>query len=170
MSRSGIITILFTDIVNSTVHLTNAGDEAGAHLFRAHHKLMTDTIKASGGEELQWMGDGLLAAFGLAADAVRCAIAMQQATGRPLAGTRMEIRIGIHTGEVLRRENGYFGTPLVIARRLCDKAGAGQILCSTLIASLLMFSSDVQLSRTWQIRLEGYFDAGGSLRSRIPAA
>src|SRR5580692_1844584 len=98
MSQSGTVTVLFTDIVSATEHLANVGEEAGEHLFRAHHKLMSDTIKASGGEELQWMGDGLLAAFGSAADSVRCAIAMQQATGRPLAGMRMEIRVGIHAG------------------------------------------------------------------------
>ena len=48
-----------------------------------------------------------------------------------------EIRIGIHLGEVLRREGGYFGIPVVTARRLCDRASSGQILCSRLIAELL---------------------------------
>jgi class 3 adenylate cyclase/tetratricopeptide (TPR) repeat protein len=155
MAQSNTVTLLFTDIVNSTVHLTSAGDEAGEHVFRAHHKLMSDAIKVSGGEELQWLGDGLLAAFGSAADAVRCAIAMQQATSRPLAGVRMEIRIGIHAGEVLRREGGYFGTALVIARRLCDRGDAGQILCSSLITALLTSR------QTFSFRELGDFDLKG---------
>ncbi len=137
MVESGTVTLLFTDLVNSTVHLQNAGDEAGQGLFRAHHKLLTDAITTSGGEELQWLGDGVLAAFSSSADAVRAAIAMQQSARRPIGGVRLEIRIGIHAGEVLRREGGYFGTPLVIARRLCDRAQAGQILCSRLVADLL---------------------------------
>jgi tetratricopeptide (TPR) repeat protein len=99
--------------------------------------MMSEIVSSLGGEELQWLGDGLVAAFGSAADAVRCAITMQQATYRPLAGACLEIRAGIHTGEAMRSETGYFGTPLVIAQALCAKAGAGQILCSKLIAVLL---------------------------------
>ncbi len=137
MSHSGTVTLLFTDLVNSTVHLQQAGDETGADQFRAHHKLLAEAITATGGEELQWLGDGVLAAFSSTADAVRCAIAIQQNARRPSAGARFEIRIGIHLGEVLRRDGGYFGTPIVTARRLCDRGTSGQILCSRLIADVL---------------------------------
>jgi adenylate cyclase len=78
-----------------------------------------------------WLGDGVLAAFSSTADAVRCAISIQQTARRPVEGARFEIRIGIHVGEALRREDGYFGAPLVMARRLCERAEAGQILCSS---------------------------------------
>src|SRR5215475_7843208 len=137
MPQSGTLTLLFTDLVDSTTHLQQAGDEAGDQLFRAHHKLIAEAIEAGGGEELQWLGDGVLASFSSTADAVRCAISMQQTARRPGHGARFEIRIGIHLGEVMKRDDGYFGTPLVTARRLCDYATAGQILCSRLIADLL---------------------------------
>jgi class 3 adenylate cyclase/tetratricopeptide (TPR) repeat protein len=137
MPQSRTVTLLFTDLVNSTEHLQRAGDEGGQVLFRAHHKLMTDAVTAAGGEELQWLGDGVLAVFDSTADAVRCAMSIQQTARRPVAGVRFDIRIGINAGEVLRRDGGYFGTPVVLARRLCDRAAAGQILCSRLIADLL---------------------------------
>jgi class 3 adenylate cyclase/tetratricopeptide (TPR) repeat protein len=137
MPQSRTVTLLFTDLVNSTEHLQRAGDESGQLLFRAHHKLMTDAVTAAGGQELQWLGDGVLAVFESTADAVRCAISIQQTARRPVAGARFDIRIGINAGEVLRREGGYFGTPIVLGRRLCDRAAAGQILCSRLIADLL---------------------------------
>jgi class 3 adenylate cyclase/tetratricopeptide (TPR) repeat protein len=137
MAQSGTVTLLFTDLVDSTRHLQRAGDEAGQRLFGAHHKVMTESIDANGGQELEWLGDGVLAVFSSAADAVRCAILMQHTARRPLAGQRFEIRIGLHAGEALRREGGYFGTPVVTARRLCDRASAGQILCSRLVAELL---------------------------------
>ena len=133
MAESGTVTLLFTDLVSSTQLLERAGDEAGQRMFRAHHKLMTDAITSNGGEELQWLGDGVLAAFSSTADAVRCAIIIQQTARRPIEGARFEIRIGVHVGEALRREDGYFGAPVVIARRLCERAAAGQILCSRLI-------------------------------------
>jgi len=137
MPQSGTVTLLFTDLVNSTDHLQRSGDEDGDQLFRIHHRLTTDAIEASGGEELQWLGDGVLAAFSSAADAVRCAIQVQHTAGRLINGAKFDIRIGIHLGEVLRRDNGYFGTPIVTTRRLCDRASSGQILCSRIVADLL---------------------------------
>ena len=101
VSESGIVTFLFTDLVNSTQHLQAVGDEAPHQLFRGHHKLLTDAVNAAGGQELEWLGDGILAAFSSAADAVRCAMQVQQTARRPAADADFAIRIGIHTGERL---------------------------------------------------------------------
>ena len=155
MAQSGTVTLLFTDLVNSTTHLQQAGDEAGAHFFQAHHKLLTDSIAAAGGRELQWLGDGVLAVFTSSADAIRCAVSIQQTARRPIAGVRFEIRIGIHLGEVMLRDGGYFGTPVVTARRLCDRASSGQILCSRLVAELL------SARQTFSFRALGAFELKG---------
>src|SRR5262249_59363294 len=94
-------------------------------------------VAASGGEEVQWLGDGLMAAFASPADAVRCAVAMEQGAGRPIDGERLRIRVGLNVGEIMRGAGGgYFGTPVVTARRLCDEAQAGQILCGSTVAGL----------------------------------
>ena len=137
MAQSGIVTLLYTDLVNSTGHLQRIGDESGADVFQTHHNLISEALSRCGGEEIQWLGDGVLAAFTSTADAVRCAISIEQSARRPHSGTRFEIRIGIHVGEVLRREEGYFGIPVVTARGLCDRASSGQILCSRLVAEVL---------------------------------
>jgi class 3 adenylate cyclase len=155
MAQSGTITLLFTDLVNSTDQLQRAGDEAGERWFRIHHKLMTDAVTAGGGEELQWLGDGMLAAFSSTADAVRCAIKVQQTARRSMAGARFEIRIGVHLGEVLRRDGGYFGMPVVTARRLCDRAEAGQILCSRMIAELLAARQTFSFHDLGELSLKG---------------
>src|SRR5579862_6018011 len=120
MPQSGTVSLLFSDLVNSTGHLQNAGDEEGQRFFGAHHKLISDAIAASGGEELQWLGDGVLAAFDSSADAVVCAIRIQQTARRPVAKLKFEVRIGIHCGEALRRDGGYSGATVVVARKLCD--------------------------------------------------
>ena len=137
MPQSGTVTLMFSDLVNSAALLQQSGDETGADLFRVHHKLIAEAISATGGDELEWLGDGVLAAFSSTADAVRCAIAIQQSARRSTAGARFEIRIGIHLGEVLHRDGGYFGTPIVTARRVCDHGSSGQILCSRLVANVL---------------------------------
>jgi len=78
-ARAPITTILFTDLVNSTALMQRVGDERARTLFAAHHRLLSDAVAAHGGSELQWLGDGLMVAFSSTADAVRCAVAMQQA-------------------------------------------------------------------------------------------
>ncbi len=131
------VTILFTDLVGSTELLQRAGDEQAQRIFRAHHRLLSEAVQQHGGDEVKWLGDGLMVAFDSAQEAVKCAIAMQQASRRPAAGARLEIRAGINVGEALAEESDYFGTPVVVARRLCDQAGSGQIFASDIVVRLL---------------------------------
>jgi class 3 adenylate cyclase/tetratricopeptide (TPR) repeat protein len=137
--HAAITTILFTDLVGSTELLQQVGDEQAQRIFMQHHKLLTEVVTTTSGQELQWLGDGMMAAFPSTADAVRSAVAMQRASAQPVLGHRLDIRVGLNVGEVLKQEGGggYFGTPLVVARRLCDHAGARQILCSSTVAGLL---------------------------------
>jgi len=55
---SSIATVLFTDVVDSTALMQRLGDERAQRVFERHHRMLTDTLAASGGEELQWLGDG----------------------------------------------------------------------------------------------------------------
>jgi class 3 adenylate cyclase/tetratricopeptide (TPR) repeat protein len=155
MPQSGTITLLFTDLVNSTEHLQLEGDELGDRVFRIHHRLLREAIASAGGQELQWLGDGVLAAFPSVAEAVRCAITIQQTAGKSSSGSKLEIRIGIHLGEVLRRDDGYFGTPVVTARRLCDRAEPGQILCSRIVADLLSSRNAFGFRDLGDLKLKG---------------
>src|SRR5262245_47729232 len=138
VARGAISTILFTDVVDSTSLMQRLGDERAQSVFERHRRMLADTLAASGGEELQWLGDGQMAAFASPADAVRCAVAMQQGAGRPIDGERLRIRVGLNVGEILRGAGGsHFGTPVVTARRVCDAAEPGQILCGSTVAGLL---------------------------------
>jgi len=120
------VTLLFTDLVNSTELLRRVGDERAQRIFQAHHKLLRDAVAANGGHEVKWLGDGLMVAFPSAAAAVRCAVAMQQAARRRVGGERLVIRVGLNAGEALREETDYFGTPVVVARRLCAARRVGR--------------------------------------------
>ena len=169
MAQSGTVAFLFTDLVGSTQHLQEMGDEEGSRLFRAHHKLMTAAVTACGGQELQWLGDGLLAVFSSAADAVRCAISVQQTARRPVEGIRFEIRVGVHCGEALRNEGGYFGTSLVIARRVCDRASSGQILCTSVVADLLSARHSFSFRSLGPYELKGHCGLGSGQRNTLRA-
>jgi class 3 adenylate cyclase len=134
---SGLTTILFTDLVNSTALMQRAGDEDAQRILKSHYQLLRDAVSANGGNEVKSLGDGLMVAFASAADALRCAIMMQQSSRRTAGGQRLSIRVGVNAGETAMEDGDLFGTPVVVARRLCDRADAGQILCSAVVEALL---------------------------------
>jgi class 3 adenylate cyclase/tetratricopeptide (TPR) repeat protein len=152
---SGLVTILFTDLVGSTELLSRAGDEAAQRIFHTHRRLLSDAVAAHGGHEVKWLGDGLMVGFPSAADAVGCAVAMQQASRRPVHGERLAIRVGLTAGETLRDSADYFGLPVVVARRLCDQADAGQILCTDVVAGLLAGRPDFAFADLGKRDLKG---------------
>ncbi len=136
--RAGTVTLLFTDQVGSTETLQRLGDEEGERLRRAHFGLLREAAALHGGEEVKNLGDGLMVAFVSAVDALACAITIQQAVHRAGAsdGLDLAVRIGLNVGEPIRDEGDYFGTPVVIAKRLCDAGAPGQILASELVRAL----------------------------------
>ncbi len=159
VARAAITTILFTDLVDSTTLMRRVGDERAQRLFETHHRLLSDAVSAHSGSELQWLGDGLMVAFASTADAVRCAVAMAQAAAQQ-PGERLSIRVGLNVGEVLQQKtgSGYFGTPVVVARRLCDLAAAGQIVCSQAVSHLLAGRAAFAFRELGAIELKGMPD------------
>ncbi len=136
---TGTVTLLFTDQVGSTETLQRLGDEEGERLRRAHFGLLREAASMHRGEEVKNLGDGLMVAFVSAVDAVACAITIQQAVHRARLGGAgaFAVRIGLNVGEPIRDEGDYFGTPVVIAKRLCDAGAPGQILASELVRGLV---------------------------------
>jgi class 3 adenylate cyclase len=120
------VTILFTDLVDSTELLDRLGDAAAYRLWRGHFAVLRAAVAAHAGTEVKSLGDGLMVAFDEPADALACADAMLRAVAR--GDDRMQLRIGIALGEAMRDGDDYFGRPVVVARRLCDSAQPGEVL------------------------------------------
>src|SRR5438067_4046840 len=139
MTDGGVVTLLFTDLVGSTELLERLGDDAAEEVRRTHFRLLRDAVTNAGGEEVKNLGDGLMTVFPSAVEAVRCAVSMQQAVQRhnEHGNDPLSVRVGLHVGEPIRDEGDYFGTPVVVARRLCDVASGGQILASQLARDLV---------------------------------
>lgn len=137
---SAVVTFVFTDLVGSTEMLDRLGDEGAETLRRTHFRILREAVTGAGGVEVKNLGDGLMVAFESARAAVDCAVAMQRGVARHNAravGRRLDVRVGLHVGEPIRDEDDYFGTPVVVAKRLCDAATGGQILASDLVAGLV---------------------------------
>lgn len=134
--RRGTATVVFTDLVGSTELLARLGESAFDDLRRAHFAALRGAIERYGGTEVKTLGDGILAVFGSAADAVDAAVAMQRATaGRGPPGTegKLALRVGVALGDVGFEEGDVFGTPVVEAARLVAAARPGQILATTVV-------------------------------------
>ena len=165
MASAGTVTLLFTDLVGSTEIMDQIGDDAAERLRRTHFRLLREAVAANGGHEVKSLGDGLMVVFNSALDAVGCAIAMQQAVEHhnhwvaPLRGGQatpsLEVRIGLHAGEPIRDEEDYYGTPVVIAKRLCDEADGGQILASDLVRGLIASRGGFQFLAMGPMLLKG---------------
>lgn len=154
---SGVVTILFTDLVASTPLMQRVGDEHAQHIFEALREQLERAVSSAQGDVLQWLGDGLMASFASTADAVRCAIAIQQSTAEPIEGERLQMRVGLNVGETLRQTSGSgpFGIAIVPARRLCDRAKGGQILCSQAVADVLKGRHSYRFHNLGQWELKG---------------
>jgi class 3 adenylate cyclase len=131
-----LATVLFTDIVGSTERAAAMGDRAWADLLAAHNVVVRDQLARFGGREVDTAGDGFLATFDGPARAVRCALACVDAV-RPLG---LEIRAGVHTGEVERAGAGVRGLAVHIGARVGSLAGAGQVLVSRTVKDLAVGS------------------------------
>ena len=136
----GVVAILFTDLVGSTGVLERLGDVAAERVRRTYFRLLRDAVSRHSGQEVKSLGDGLMVVFGSAVEAVGCAVAVQDAVerhNRRHPDTVLWVRVGLHVGEPVRDERDFFGTAVVVAQRLCDRATGGQILASELVRGLV---------------------------------
>ncbi len=129
-----LATILFTDVVGSTERAGELGDQAWSELLEQHHALVRRELGRFGGEEIDTAGDGFLALFDGPARAIRCALDIRDA----LRELGLEIRAGVHTGEVERvGEEKPSGIAVHIAARVTAQADPGQVLVTATTRDLV---------------------------------
>ena len=121
-----LATVLFTDIVDSTATLERLGDRAWRELLLAHNARMREVLAAFRGREVATTGDGFLAVFDGASNAVRCGAAMVRAA-RDLG---VRIRVGLHTGEVEFIGGNARGVAVHAAARVLAVAGPDEVVVS----------------------------------------
>jgi class 3 adenylate cyclase len=128
-----LATVLFTDIVDSTRLATELGDRRWHRVLEAHHGAVRANLARFRGREVKTTGDGFLATFDGPARAIRAAHAIRA----ELAEHGLQIRVGLHTGEVELLGNDIGGIAVHIAARVLSQAGAGEVLCSRTVKDLV---------------------------------
>ena len=154
------VTILFSARALSRASL-RLGDDAADAARREHFGLLRAAIAAHGGREVRSTADGLMVAFDSAVAAVRCAVEMQRALRS--AGEERALSIGLAAGEPIRDGDELYGTPVLVAERLCEAAAPGQILASDVVRQVVGARVDVPMAPAPSLRL-------AELEERVRAA
>ena len=158
IATDGTVTILFCDMVDYAGMTERLGDRASHRLLHEHHRMVRQALSHHGGREIKVQGDGFMIAFGGVARALRCAVEIQRAVDayEPEAdGEPIGVHIGINTGDALVEADDFLGHAVIVASRLADAAGPGEILVSSLSEQLVQGSGEFTFSGHRETRLKG---------------
>jgi class 3 adenylate cyclase len=145
-----LATVLFTDIVGSTRRAAELGDRRWRELLDTHDELAGRLVGQWGGRLVKTTGDGILATFDGPGRAIGCAAALREG----LDAIGVQVRAGLHVGEVERRGGDVGGIAVHIAARVMATAGAGEIVVSRTVRDLVA-GSEVVLQDRGSRRLKG---------------
>jgi len=143
-------TILFTDIVASTEQSARMGHRKWTTLTDSHDAMIRAALQRHRGREVKTIGDGFLATFDASTRAVRAAMEIVAAA----RGLGLDVRVGVHTGEVEVRADDVVGLPVSIAKRICDLADPGEVLVSEAV-KILTVGSGITVSEQGTHVLKG---------------
>jgi class 3 adenylate cyclase/pimeloyl-ACP methyl ester carboxylesterase len=146
-----LTTVLFTDIVGSTEQATRAGDRSWHEVLDSHDALVRSELRRFGGREVKTTGDGILATFASPTQAIRCATAICGGA----TGMGLEVRAGLHTGEVEVRGDDVSGIAVHLAQRISGRSGAGEVLVSRTVVDLVA-GSDTAFDDRGTHELKGF--------------
>jgi class 3 adenylate cyclase len=131
-----LATVMFTDIVGSTITAADLGDKRWKELLDRHDEITRTAVGRFGGRVVKTTGDGALATFDSPGRAIRCSAEL----GTILRGVGVEVRTGLHTGEIERRGDDVGGIAVHIGARVMGEAAAGEVLCSRTVRDLVVGS------------------------------
>ncbi len=149
----GMLTLMFTDVENSTAHAREMGDRRYSHLMAEHISLVGDLAERRGGQVIKSVGDGALLVFASARAGVRCAVDVQQAT--VTADAPYAVRIGVHAGDVIRTDTDVMGLAVNKAARVTSAAAGGQIVVSSVIRELVGADPSFRFGDSFLAELKG---------------
>lgn len=153
--RSGLASIMFTDICGSSALTEVIGDRHWAELARAHLATIRGIVEAHDGTLVKSLGDGTLSVFSSARQALRAATRIQAAAAAHETEPVLRLRIGLHTGEIVDTGEDFFGTVVNKAARIAAAAGPEEILVSDATRTMVGGRDDLRFGPASEITLQG---------------
>ena len=156
----GIVVIMFSDIVGFTTYVEHHGDELAYERLKYHNRLIRNALLKHEGTEVKHLGDGFMASFNSAREALLCAAEIQSQL-RTLEDDPMplQVRIGIHAGEPIQEESDFVGRTVIVAQRIMNQAKGGQIYLSEVVKTLVGSMKGYQYVDQGKRRLGGITEA-----------
>jgi class 3 adenylate cyclase len=156
LKLSAMRAILWTDLEGHTPIMQRLGDDAGREVLREHERLVRDALTANGGTEVKTMGDGFVAWFPSAQQALSCAVALQRtfAERNAASGEPLHVRVGINAGEPLAEQDDLFGNSVIAAARICHEAAGDEIVVSDVVRQLVA-GKGFAFTERGQVQLKG---------------
>jgi class 3 adenylate cyclase len=145
-----LTTVLFTDIVGSTARASSLGDQQWRSLLDVHDRTVREQLRRYRGKEINTTGDGFVTSFDGPARAIRCALAINEATGK----LGIDLRMGLHTGECEVRGDDLAGLAVHIAARVGALAASGEVLVSGTVKDLVV-GSGIEFADRGEHELKG---------------
>jgi class 3 adenylate cyclase len=149
---------LFADLRGYTAFVEARGDAAAAALLEVYRRLVRDVVRRFGGAEIKTEGDSFYVVFPSASDAVRCGLAITAAAASASAehpDRSIRVGVGIHAGESTETTEGYVGSAVNIAARICAQAAPGEVLVSDTVRSLTRTSGEIGFTARGRKHLKG---------------
>ena len=158
LGPGGTLTIMFTDLEQSTAMVSEQGEREAYKIINAHNIVLRERFREFRGHEAKRMGDGFLVLFASARDALNCAIGIQRRLAEAQVGPSgpIRVRIGLHVGEVLWDENDIFGSAVNYAARVSAEAKGGEILISSLMREVITASGEFDFTESRIATLKGF--------------
>lgn len=154
----GTLTIMFTDIEDSTALNEELGDKKWLRVLAAHDAVVQRCSARQGGMVIKSQGDGFMIAFAEAEEAIRSAIRIQRTFAskpRRLRGAPIAVRIGAHTGPALEKGGDLFGRNVALAARVTDRAHGGEVVVTEAVAEAVPDDAGLVFREHSEVELKG---------------
>jgi adenylate cyclase len=156
----GRVTLVFSDIEDSTPLNERLGDDTWVRVLAAHDALVRSRVERYRGQVVKSFGDGFMIAFRDAEAACRAAVGIQKDLRRTLdpmlrVVAPLKVRVGIHTGPVISKDRDYFGRNVAVAARVGALATGGEVLVTSAVAEALDDDAAVSLVEMGEVELKG---------------
>lgn len=155
LGTTGIASVMFTDIVDSTALTAAMGDAAWSRIVTDHVAEVRDAVESAQGTLVKSLGDGTLSSFSSATAAMQAAIAIMRKVCTKTEEPRLSLRIGIHTGDVVESEGDYLGTVVNKAARIAASAPPGNIRVSDATRAMVGSATDLHFTDPVETPLKG---------------
>jgi Flp pilus assembly CpaF family ATPase/class 3 adenylate cyclase len=157
----GTVTIMFTDVEESTRLLSTRGFTASHEIMKAYETIIDEKVGQHAGRRIKGLGDGFMISFGSARHGVECALDIQQAIAeysKQNPERKIRIRIGLNTGEVVEEAGDIFGAAVNVAARVAGKAKGGEVLVSEIVRQLVGPIAEMKFEFRGRYKLKGFPD------------